>query len=195
MARNRLNEGMTVYHGSFQNLQTFLDENGNPYDLIESEFKNKKSNDDPNTSGGGRGDASDIESTGNGEGQESEGQQGTPQGQSKQSQSSQSGEDNSSEEGEQEGSEQGNSNQGDSQSDSNENGKGEGEDEESESSQGNQGNSDSGGGNNSDLDNDEEQEQEQSEPQYIEPEVGQKFKDIRTNQVYVWDGKKFKRTK
>jgi len=45
-----LKEETKYHHGSFKDLQTFLDKNGDPYTLIQSDYPQDKNNNSKNNS-------------------------------------------------------------------------------------------------------------------------------------------------
>ena len=176
----QLNEAVIVHHGSWRNDTTFLDKDGNPYDLEETVFANKKDNSDV---GGGGGDR-DLGNTGG----KSKSKSGKQQGKN-------SGDNADGDQSDEQSDSQGGSQGGDQQDGGNSQSQGgggdgdqgdEGQDQNSQNSQGGQ----SGQGGDGDGDGDGG-DQSQGPQQKIEPRVGQKFQDINSGDIYEWDGSKF----
>ena len=174
--KKSLLEATHVHHGSFKDLQTFLDRNGDPMELQASKFGDGTQSDGSGKSRDGQeSEQSSAAPTGSDAagGQES-GEETEQNGAQSDSQSNGSGAQNGQEGSQQQDGEQGGQ-QGDQQ-------------------QGDNSQQDDGA---SGQQNSPESQQQQSEPPdpdepiFKVPEKGQMFRDVNTGKTYKWDGKKF----
>ncbi len=185
MQKNKiLVEGTNIHRGTFVDADTFLDQNGQPYDLQMSDFgKGEKS------SGGGAGgeeggESGNANSSGGGSSGNSSGS------------GNEAGEDSQESGGGQQGnggnsSQQSGGDDGDAGEASNQGSQG-GQPQEHHGSYENENTFNDENGDPYDLERSElPDNQKRKPPELKTPEKGQMFKDVRTGKKYKWDGKKF----